>query len=192
MPNHDYISRTPAKKKKNSRAKKKTANQAPAFTTKNKAIAVLVLILLVAFGYGLWSLKHSPETKNPIVTTSADKASTTKTVEKPKSLPKPPKEKWTYVKDLENKEVEVGEYEVQQGGPYKLQCGSFRTTQRAEVQKANIAFAGLEAQVRQTTGSNGTWYKVVLGPFEKKREAEKNKNKLKRNKISSCRILLWK
>lgn len=192
MPNHDYISRTPAKKKKNTRAKKKTATQAPAFSTKNKAITVLVILLLAAFVYGLWALKHSPETKDPVVSAPAVKTASTKTVEKAKSLPKPPKEKWTYVKDLENKEVEVGQYEVQQGGPYKLQCGSFKTTERAEVLKANIAFAGLEAQVRQTNGSNGTWYKVVLGPFEKKREAEKNKNKLKRNKINYCQILLWK
>lgn len=192
MPNHDYISRTPAKKKKNSRAKKKAANQAPAFSTKNKAISVLVVLLLAAFAYGLWALKHNPETKNPIVTTPAVKASTTKTVEKSKSLPKPPKEKWTYVKDLENKEVEVGKYEVQQGGPYKMQCGSFKTQKQAEVLKARIAFAGLEAVIQPSTGKNGTWYKVALGPYAKKRDAEKDKHKLKRNNVNYCQIWLWK
>ncbi len=186
MSNQDYISRTPAKKKKNTKSQKNSKQEAQAISAKTKLIAVIALLLVTAFAYGLWALKNAPETTPPSVETPVVKE------KKAKVLPKPPKEKWTYVKDLQNKEVEVGEYKVTQGGPYKLQCGSFKTSKRAEVLKANIAFAGLEANVRQTNGKNGTWYKVVLGPYSKKRQAEKDKNKLKKNSINTCQILPWK
>lgn len=190
MSNQDYISRSPAKKKKNTRAKKGSAKVEPQVTAKTKAIALLALLLIAGFAYGLWALKTSPETKEPLTTEVTKPSNTAKP--KAQTLPKPPKEKWTYVKDLENKEVEVGEYQVEQKGPYKMQCGSFKTRKQAEVLKANIAFAGLEAKIQPSTGKNGTWYKVALGPYEKKRQAEKDKNKLKRNNINYCQIWLWK
>lgn len=190
MSNQDYISRTPAKKKKNTRAKKNTVKATTALTVKTKAMILLSTLLIAAFSYGLWALKTSPETKEPLLTTPTETVK--ESSKKSQALPKPPKEKWTYVKDLENKEVEVGEYEVEQKGPYKMQCGSFKTSKQAEVLKANIAFAGLEAKVTPAKGKNGTWYKVALGPYPKKRDAEKDKNKLKRNNINHCQIWLWK
>ncbi len=72
-----------------------------------------------------------------------------------------------------------------------MQCGSFKTLKQAEVLKANIAFAGLSAQISAPVGTNSTYYKVYLGPYEKKRDAEKDKHKLKRNKINYCQIWLW-
>ena len=76
-------------------------------------------------------------------------------------------------------------------GPYKMQCGSFKTRKQADTLKARIAFSGLVAQVSQSKGSNGTWYKVYLGPYPKKRAAEKDKHKLKSNNINHCQIWLW-
>ena len=72
-----------------------------------------------------------------------------------------------------------------------MQCGSFRTLEQAQTLKAKIAFAGLVAEVKKTQGSNGIWYKVRLGPYETKRLAESDKNKLKRIKIMGCGIWLW-
>jgi len=191
MSNQDYISRSPAKKKK--KPQKKTKKAQPVATIKTKIVGVLVILLLCGFAYGLWALKNSPETKTPIQNAAEKISESKKSPEKKiNTLPKPPKEKWTYVKDLENKQVEVGEYEVEQGGPYKMQCGSFKTQKQAEVLKANIAFAGLEAIIQPSTGKNGTWYKVALGPYPRKRMAEKDKNKLKRNNINHCQIWLWK
>ncbi|TPH17734.1 SPOR domain-containing protein [Litorilituus lipolyticus] len=191
MSNQDYISRSPAKKKKKPQKKGKKAQ--PVATVKTKIVGVLVILLLCGFAYGLWALKNSPETKTPIQNAPEKVTESKKSPDKKaNSLPKPPKEKWTYVKDLENKQVEVGEYEVEQGGPYKMQCGSFKTQKQAEVLKANIAFAGLEAIIQPSTGKNGTWYKVALGPYPRKRMAEKDKNKLKRNNINHCQIWLWK
>ena len=142
---------------------------------KAKLISFLLIVLLSAFTYALWSLKTDPSTKIPLVTPSKT-VKETQSTNKTKALPKPPKEKWTYVKDLENKEIEVGEYKVEEKGPYKMQCGSFRTQKQAETLKARIAFAGLEAQVKAVNGKSGTWHKVFLGPYPRKRSLPKKKN----------------
>jgi len=190
MANQDYVSRSPAKKKKNTKKGKQSAKNSSSIPLKAKLISLLLLVLIGAFTYALWSLKTDPSTKTPLV--EPVKTSKAKVPSKQvKELPKPPKEKWTYVKDLENKEIEVGEYEVKEKGPYKMQCGSFRTQKQAETLKARIAFAGLEAQLKGVTGKSGTWYKVFLGPYPRKRLAEKDKHKLKRNNINYCQIWLW-
>jgi len=190
MANQDYVSRAPAKKKKNTRKGKNTAKNTGGIPLKAKLISLLLVILIGAFTYALWSLKTDPSTKTPLVepvkTTKIKKSS-----EQTKELPKPPKEKWTYVKDLENKEIEVGEYKVEEKGPYKMQCGSFRTQKQAETLKARIAFVGLEAQVKAVVGKSGTWHKVFLGPYPRKRLAEKDKHQLKRSNINHCQIWLW-
>lgn len=190
MANQDYVSRSPAKKKKSTRNGKKITKKTSGIPLKAKLISLLLVVLIGAFTYALWSLKTDPSTKTPLVVPvkiiEANKSSN-----KENELPKPPKEKWTYVKDLENKEIEVGEYEVKEKGPYKMQCGSFRTQKQAETLKARIAFTGLEAQLKGVTGKSGTWYKVFLGPYPRKRLAEKDKHKLKRNNINYCQIWLW-
>jgi len=190
MANQDYVSRAPAKNKKNTKNSKKAVKGSSNMPLKAKLISLLLIILIGAFGYGLWSLKTDPSTKTPLIE-PAKNSSANKNANKEKALPKPPKEKWTYVKDLENKEIEVGEYEVKEKGPYKMQCGSFRTQKQAETLKARIAFSGLEAQVKAVKGKSGTWHKVFLGPYPRKRLAEKDKHKLKRNNINYCQIWLW-
>ena len=185
MAHQDYVSRSRAKNKKQSPYKK---NEQPAQgkPTKVKLIAAFLIIAIPSFGYMLWSIKDKqPE---PIVETKIVKPK--KTTELPE-LPELPEEKWTYVDDLKSKEVEVGEYKVTQKGPYKMQCGSFRTRKQAESLKAKIAFTGLEAQVSKATGTSSVWYKVYLGPYPKKREAEKDKHKLKNNSVHGCKIWGW-
>lgn len=186
MSNQDYIARTPAKKKKNNPYKKSAPAPAPKSTVKAKLIVLVIIVLIAAFTYGLWFLKTSPTTKEPI-----QNVTTTPTI-KETHLPEPPKEKWTYVENLKTKEIEVGQYDVTQKGPYRLQCGSFKTTERAETLKATIAFVGLEAFIKQSIGSNGTWYKVILGPYARKRLAEQDKHKLRNNSVNRCQVLLWK
>ena len=190
MANQDYVSRAPAKKKKNNRNGKKSAKSSSAIPLKSKLISLILVILITAFAYGLWSLKTDPSTKTPLV--QPVKATTEiKSKNKADELPELPKEKWTYVKDLATKEIEVGQYEVKEKGPYKMQCGSFRTAKQAETLKARIAFSGLEAQVKSVTGTSGLWHKVFLGPYPRKRLAEKHKHKLKRNNINGCQIWGW-
>lgn len=194
MANQDYVSRTPAKKKKTNRNGKRTPKKTNTFSLKSKLFSLLLIALLGAFAYALWSLKTDPSTKTPLVEpikAVKEKSTSNAASKKANELPKPPKEKWTYVKDLETKEVEVGKYKVEEKGPYKMQCGSFRTQAQAETLKARIAFSGLEAQISSVTGKSGTWHKVFLGPYPRKRIAEKDRHMLKRNNINYCQIWLW-
>lgn len=186
MSNQDYISRTPSKKKKNSPYKKKLAEPTPKLPVKAKLVGMFVMVFIAAFAYGLWFLKTSPTTKEPIQTQSQV------VIKKEQHLPEPPKEKWTYVENLKTKEIEVGQYEVKQNGPYKMQCGSFKTNAQAESLKAKMAFAGIESKIQTAQGKYNTWYKVVLGPYSRKRAAEQDKHKLRNNKINGCQIWLWK
>ena len=183
MAHQDYISRS--SNKKNNPYKKNSKQEAAGLSVKVKLIALFALFAIAGFGYFLYTLNgiEPAVIETPTATGSAPKATT---------LPKPPEEKWQYIEKLKgNEEIQGGEYEVVNKGPYKMQCGSFRTTERAETLKANIAFAGLVAQVSKSTGKNGVYYRVYLGPYQKKREAERDKHLLKRNNINRCQISPW-
>ena len=186
MAHQDYVSRARTPKKKSNPYQPKQAEVAVGIPLKTKLIAVVLLIALAAFAYFLWSIK---DIETPSVAEQVEQA---QQEENASQLPTPPKEKWQYMEQLKSKEVEVGEYAVVEKGPYKMQCGSFRTRKQAEVMKAKIAFSGLSAQISAAKGSSGTWHKVYLGPYEKKRNAEKDKHKLNSNNISTCQIWLWK
>jgi cell division protein FtsN len=184
MAHQDYVSREQNKKK--SPYKTKAAPKA-VFTLKFKLILLLATTLIGGFGYGLWAIKDNKPQVVPKKRIELVPQNSTEN-----SLPSPPKEKWAYVDDLKNIEVEVAQYEVKNKGPYKLQCGSFKTKKQAEVLKANIAFAGLSSQVGAPQSKTNIYYKVFLGPYERKREAEKDKHKLKSNNVNRCIILSWK
>ena len=49
---------------------------------------------------------------------------------------------------------------------YVLQAGSFKLQEDADRRRGELALLGLEATIERTTGDNGTWYRVYLGPFE--------------------------
>jgi len=188
MAHQDYVSRPRSKNNKKNPYKKKPAPVKESMGLKFKLIGLLTITLTAVSGYFLWSLKDV-QTIEPAIT--QPKLEEHKNTEG-NNLPQPPKEKWTYVDQLKSKEVEVGEYEVKNGGPYQMQCGSFRTKTQADTLKATIAFAGIESQVRQAKGSSGIWYKVILGPYSRKRSAEKDKHKLSSNNVNHCQIWSWR
>ena len=182
MSRQDYISQS--KKPKKSPYKKTPPKSDSKFTLKLKLSVLFLLCCIAVFSYFLWVIKD----KEPLP--DAPKASP-EAVQVENELPEPPVEKWAYVDALKNKEIEEGEYQVEKKGPYKMQCGSFKTRAQAESLKAQIAFSGLSSQIKGVTGSNGTWFKVYLGPYKRKRNAEKDKHALKRNNIKYCEIWLW-
>ncbi len=184
MAHQDYISRS--SNKKNNPYKKNSKQAATGLSLKVKLITLFAVFAIAGFGYFLYTLNGIEPKAIDTPTTAPEKKSSTAT------LPEPPEEKWEYIEKLKgNEEVKGGEYEVVNKGPYKMQCGSFRTTERAETLKANIAFAGLVAQVSKSNGKNGVYYRVYLGPYQKKREAERDKHLLKRNNINYCQISPW-
>ncbi|WP_448548193.1 SPOR domain-containing protein [Thalassotalea fusca] len=184
MAHQDYVARSASKKKSPYKKSSEAQTAHEGIALKTKVVAVITLLAVSAFSYGLWTIKD----KQPEHSVSASKPAPKETTK----LPAPPKEKWAYVKELESKEVDEGEYTVESTGPHKLQCGSFRTMKQAEVLKAKIAFVGLESQISSAKGTTGTWYKVFLGPYTKKRDAERDKHKLSSNNVNHCKIWLWR
>lgn len=153
-------------------------------------LSAIVILFILAFSYFLWSLKSDPvKTATPVVETLPDPHKTKEI----KALPPKPKEQWTYLKELENKQVEVDlpTVSTKPSRPYQIQCASFRLESQADELRAKIAFQGLEAQVKKVQGTSGVWYKVILGPYERKRLAERQRHILQRGKINGCQIWLW-
>lgn len=61
---------------------------------------------------------------------------------------------------------------------YFIQAGAFRTPEDAEQQRAKLMLIGAQARVSERDQSGRTVYRVRLGPFDKKDEADKAKEKL--------------
>ncbi len=62
---------------------------------------------------------------------------------------------------------------------YMVQAASFRSNEDADRLRAQLILSGLEASIRETTGSNGQpWYRVVVGPFETRSAENRAQDKL--------------
>lgn len=72
-------------------------------------------------------------------------------------------------------------------GRYMMQCAALRSQDSAESLKARIAFtAGLSSSLQVINGTNGTVYKVMVGPFNGKAAADAANSKLQSSGISGC------
>lgn len=189
MSQRDYVSRGQTKKSPKSKSKTKKPARAQVQQKKTEGSVnalpwirvAAVLVILLGFAYALWSIKdNAPEPDNQL--------DQPKVVKAEDGLPELPEEEWQYIKTLPGYEVEVDAEEYTSDLRYMLRCASFRTRSQAEQMKATIAFQGLEAQVTRTTGSNGEWFRVILGPFDTKREAERNRHALRKVNITTCII----
>lgn len=49
---------------------------------------------------------------------------------------------------------------------FLLQAGSFKHAHDADRRRAELILLGLDAHVEDTTGDNGRWHRVYIGPFE--------------------------
>lgn len=187
----DYANRKrpPAKKKPTGKSVKKSATKAKAPVSWQLVVFTLALVAgLVWFLYGIAGSKEQQAvTPQPAPAISAKMQ---KQIDK-EAIPELPDEQYSYLDMLENEEVEVDVPEREAGKPKLMQCGSFRSSSDAETLRARIALSGLEAQVRRSEGRNGVWYRVILGPYATKRDAERDRHKLQRAKIHYCEIWNW-
>ncbi len=71
---------------------------------------------------------------------------------------------------------------------YFIQAGAFRTPEDAEAQRAKLSLMGFQAKVTEREQSGRTVYRVRLGPFDKKDEADKTKEKLDGNAIETALV----
>jgi len=61
---------------------------------------------------------------------------------------------------------------------YFVQAGAFRTPEDAEAQRAKLAMMGMEAKVSEREQSGRTVYRVRMGPYAKRDDAEHAKDRL--------------
>ena len=52
------------------------------------------------------------------------------------------------------------------GEVYLLQAGSFRQREDADRRRAELLLLGLQPEIEETSGDNGRWFRVYLGPFD--------------------------
>lgn len=186
MPQKDYVKtgRPKAKTTKPRQSRARGNTQTPA-NGKPLLLLMITALLIGGFIYFLWFLNQQPA-----VTVVAEPPAAPP-VKKDELPAKPTEEPYQYIKELENKEVKVEVTEQQATGPYQMQCGSFRLQSQAESMKAQIAFVGFSSEIRRTEGSNGVWYRVVLGPYDSKRQATADRNRLRQQGINTCQIWNW-
>lgn len=56
---------------------------------------------------------------------------------------------------------------------YILQAGSFRQREDADRRRAELLLLGLDPKVEESSGDNGLWFRVYLGPFDSRSKVAK-------------------
>ena len=71
---------------------------------------------------------------------------------------------------------------------YFVQAGAFRTAEDAEAQRARLSMLGVEARVTEREQSGRQVYRVRVGPFDKKDDADRNKDKLEAGGVETALV----
>lgn len=71
---------------------------------------------------------------------------------------------------------------------YFIQAGAFRTPEDAEQQRAKLLLMGMQAKVTEREQAGRTVYRVRVGPFERKDDADKIKARLDNNSIETALV----
>ena len=61
---------------------------------------------------------------------------------------------------------------------YFVQAGAFRTPQDAEAQRAKLSLMGIEAKVSEREQSGRQVFRVRVGPFDRKEDADRQKERI--------------
>jgi cell division protein FtsN len=71
---------------------------------------------------------------------------------------------------------------------YFVQTGAFRSTEDAEAQRAKLSLMGIEAKVTEREQSGRTVFRVRVGPFDRKDDADRAKDKLDAGGIETALV----
>lgn len=197
----DYANRgrPPKKKKPAAKGKAKSGKRGARSTKQSPAVpwsvVALAIVLVVGFAWFLTSIYGQAEQEGHSVSAPPKLDIKTQPPTDADKVDTDIDPRWDYIEELENSEVQVDVPERELGPPKLMQCGSFRSQSDAEGLRARIAMVGLESQVRASEGTTeanrGTWHRVILGPYETKRDAERDRHKLQRAQIFGCQIWNW-
>lgn len=71
---------------------------------------------------------------------------------------------------------------------YFIQAGAYRTPEDAEQQRARLLLLGMQAKVTEREQAGRTVYRVRVGPFEKKDDADRIKDRLDNSSIETALV----
>ena len=71
---------------------------------------------------------------------------------------------------------------------YFVQAGAFRTPEDAEAHRAKLSLMGIDAKVTEREQSGHQVFRVRVGPFERKEEADRQKEKLESSGIETALV----
>lgn len=71
---------------------------------------------------------------------------------------------------------------------YFIQAGAFRTAEDAEQQRARLLLLGMQARVTEREQAGRTVYRVRIGPFDKKDDADRIKDRLDNSSIETALV----
>jgi len=163
----------------------------------------LSLAMLGGMGYLLYSLTQvdtpssTTAAKKPAPVASKVERSSEKAQETVDTAES--EERFDFYKMLPESEVETEPVTVYKSTPkdaktkykYLLQAGSFRSAADAERMRAKLILLGLpNAKTSKSTGQNGTWYRVRVGPFDNRSLLNRAHDKLVRQQIQPMEIKL--
>ena len=71
---------------------------------------------------------------------------------------------------------------------YFVQAGAFRTPEDAKAQRAKLSLMGVDARVTEREQSGRQVFRVRVGPFDKKDDADRNKEKLESGGVETALV----
>lgn len=71
---------------------------------------------------------------------------------------------------------------------YFIQAGAYRTPEDAEQQRARLLLLGMQAKITEREQAGRTVYRVRVGPFDQKDDADKVKDRLDNNSIETALV----
>lgn len=71
---------------------------------------------------------------------------------------------------------------------YFVQAGAFRTADEAEAQRAKLSLLGVESRVTEREQSGRTVFRVRVGPFDRKDDADRSKERLDGNGLETALV----
>jgi cell division protein FtsN len=199
---HDYA--TQQKKHAGALWKKKETNSIRFFL-----ISGFSIILIIGGIIGFYFLKKTPHQEEKLSTIHhKNQLSSKKKIAYPNKMIKiipPTKEKVKLLssinnyeipfyqthQEMMNKTVDIPLKDLElphQNYHYFMPCGSFKRKKQAYRLKARIALVGYYSSIIEIKTQTRIWFRVELGMFTSKREAESIRHKLQDNQIIHCKI----
>ena len=167
-----------AKRKPNKRstAKQRVLFHGPSFSS--GALVGAAIIILAAYGPELIEINETP-------------ANTT-----PPELADQPRVEFEFPDLLRNMEVTAdpepyavpAEKRSDAPATYSIQAASFKSRRDAEILRAKLLLDDLPAKTTSSEVKGQVWYRVVVGPFQRRVEADRAMTRLREQKLSAIRI----